>query len=99
MFGGVIECKWSPDVAILLSEIGFKQILAMGVRAEISNIKLFLKDKSNNKFRRDFMSFKVQKEEADEMATGESKAKKFAEEIKKEIKEDKPSGLMEKETE
>ena len=99
LFGGFMEGKWTPDVAILLSEIVFKQILAMGVRAEISNIKLFLKDKSNNKFRRDFMSFKVQKEEADEMATGKSKAKKFAEEVKKEIKEDKPSGLMEKETE
>ena len=33
------------------------------------------------------------------MATGENKAKKFAEEIKKEIEEDKPSGLMKKETE
>ena len=99
LFGGFMEGKWSPDVAILLSEIVFKQILAMGVKAEVPNMKLFLKDKSNNKFRKDFMSFKIQKEDAKEMATGENKAKKFAEEIKKEIEEDKPSGLMKKETE
>ena len=99
LFGGFMEGKWSPDVAILLSEIVFKQILAMGVKAEVPNMKLFLKDKSNNKFRKDIMSFKIQKEDAKEMATGENKAKKFAEEIKKEIEEDKPSGLMKKETE
>ena len=38
----------------------------MGVKAEVPNMKLFLKDKSNNKFRKDFMSFKIQKEDAED---------------------------------
>jgi len=38
LFGGFMEGKWTPDVAILLSEIVFKQIMAIGVAAKIPDI-------------------------------------------------------------
>ncbi len=66
LFGGFVEGKWTPDVALLLSEIVFKQIAAIGVKAEIKNIKLFLKDQSNNKFHKEFAKFKVQKNKGKE---------------------------------
>ena len=95
LFGGFMEGKWTPDVAILLSEIVFKQVIAIGVAREVKNMKMFLKDQSNNKFRRAFAKFKIQKEDADKAMTGEEKV----EEIEKELEETKDGGLMAKETE
>ena len=99
LFGGFVEGKWTPDVALLLSEIVFKQIAAIGVKAEIKNIKLFLKDQSNNKFHKEFAKFKVQKNKGKEESTEENKAEKFVEEVKAELEAQEPSGLMTKETE
>ena len=99
LFGGFVEGKWTPDVALLLSEIVFKQIAAIGVKAEIKNIKLFLKDQSNNKFHKEFAKFKVQKNKGKEESTEENKVEQFAEEVKEELKAQEPSGLMTKETE
>ena len=48
LFGGFVEGKWNPDVAILLSEIVFKQIMAIGIKAKIPNIKMFIGDQGNN---------------------------------------------------
>ena len=95
LFGGFMEGKWTPDVAILLSEIVFKQVIAIGVAREVKNMKMFLKDQSNNKFRRAFAKFKIQKKDADKAMTGEEKV----EEIKEELEETKDGGLMAKETE
>ena len=99
LFGGFVEGKWNPDVAILLSEIVFKQIMAIAVKAEIPNVKMFLGDQSNTKFRKEFAKFKIEKEEADKSSKVENKAKQFAEEVKAELKAKEPSGLMKKETE
>ena len=99
LFGGFVEGKWNPDVAILLSEIVFKQVMAIGVKAEIPNIKMFIGDQSNNKFHKEFVKFKIQKNKNKEKSTEENKAKQFAEEVKEELKAKEPSGLMKKETE
>ena len=96
LFGGFTEGKWTPDVAILLAEIIFNQIMAIGVKAEVSKMKLFIKDQGTNKFHKEFAKFKVQKHKAKQESTSEEGAEQFAEEIKKEIA---PSGLMAKEIE
>ena len=101
LFGGFVEGKWNPDVAILLAEIVFKQITAIGMKSKIKEMKLFTTDKSNNKFRDRFSKFKLLKEKAkmgSEEEPKQSKAEKFAEEIKAELKNKSPSGLMNKET-
>ena len=99
LFSGFMKGKWTPDVAILLSEIVFKQIMAIGVAAKIPDIKMFLKDQSNSKFYQEFAKFKLDRKEAEETETSDDKAKKFAEEVKAELEEQEPSGLMTKETE
>lgn len=98
LFSGFTEGKWNPDIAILLSEIVFKQIMAIGIKAEIPNIKVFMGDQGNSKFRKSFAKFKVEKENATKSSTVENKAEKFAEEIKTELESKESSGLMKKET-
>ena len=98
LFGGFMEGKWTPDVAILLSEIVFKQIMAIGMKAGVENMKLFLKDQGNTKFNKSFTEFKLGKNKAKESATSKNKAKEFAKEIEKELEEKNNSGLMTKET-
>jgi hypothetical protein len=93
-----MEGKWTPDVAILLSEIVFKQIVAIGMKAGVENMKLFLKDQGNTKFNKSFTEFKVGKNKAKESATSKNKAKEFAKELEKELKEKDNNGLMTKET-
>ena len=95
LFGGFVEGKWTPDVAILLSEVVFKQIMAIGMNAGVKNMKMFLKDTSNNQFHKEFVQFKMEKNKTPEISDNK-KVKKFVEEVKKELE---PSGLMEKETE
>ena len=98
LFGGFMEGKWTPDVAILLSEIAFKQVMAMGIKAEVPNMKLFLKDQSNTKFHKRFAKFKSFKEKSKNGAQVENKAEQFANEVKKELEAKEQSGLMMKET-
>ena len=95
LFGGFVEGKWTPDVAILLSEVVFKQIMAIGMNAGVKNMKMFLKDTSNNQFHKEFIQFKMEKDKL-QKTPDDKKIKKFVEEVKKELE---PSGLMEKETE
>ena len=99
LFSGFNEGKWNPDVAILLAEIVFKQIMAIGIKAEIPKMKIFLGDQSNAQFRNEFAKFKVEKQDSEKSSTVENKAEKFAEEIKAELEAEEPSGLMKKETE
>ena len=95
LFGGFVEGKWTQDVDVLLSEIVFKQIMAIGMNAGVKNMKMFLKDTSNNQFHKEFIQFKMEKDEAPKVSE-DKKIKKFSEEIKKELE---PSGLMAKEIE
>ena len=99
LFSGFMKGKWTPDVAILLSEIVFKQIMAIGVAANIPDIKMFLKDQSNSKFYSEFAEFKLDRDKAKASEETENKAEKFAKKIKAELEENKSSGLMKKETE
>ena len=99
LFGGFMKGKWNPDLAILLSEIIFKQILAIGMAAKIPNMKMFLKDQSNSKFYNEFSEFKLNRDKAKASEATENKAEKFAEKIKAELEENESSGLMKKETE
>ena len=95
LFGGFVEGKWTPDVAILLSEVVFKQIMAIGMNAGVKNMKMFLKDTSNNQFHKEFIQFKMEKDKL-QKTPDDKKIKKFVEEVKKELE---PSGLMKKKTE
>tara|TARA_Y100000310_G_scaffold268150_1_gene280604 strand:+ start:60 stop:575 length:516 start_codon:yes stop_codon:yes gene_type:complete len=97
LFGGFTEGKWAPDLAILLAEIVFKQIIAIGMAVKIKNMKIFMGDQSNTQFRRNFGRFKMFKEKGKKDAGNVPEAKEFAEEIKEELES--PSGLMAKETE
>ena len=82
LFGGFVEGKWTADVAILLSEIIFKQIMAIGMNAGVKNMKMFLKDTSNNQFHKEFIQFKMEKDKMPEISDNK-KVKKFVEEVKK----------------
>ena len=97
LFGGFAEGKWLPDLAVLLAEIVFKQIIAIGMAVKVKNMKLFLGDQGNSKFRRSFGKFKMLKEKGKRDAGNMPEAEKFSEEIKEELES--PSGLMAKETE
>jgi|TARA_R100000084_G_C4627113_1_gene136366 hypothetical protein len=98
LFGGFMEGKWTPDVAILLSQVVFKQIMAIGIKANVKELKLFMKDQSSGKFLKRLSKFKMTKQNAKENSTTENKAEQFAEKIKKELEEKENSGLMSKET-
>ena len=95
LFGGFVNGKWTPDLAILLAPITFDHIMAIGVKAEIPKMKLSLKDTSNNKFHKEFAKFKNKKISE---KTKENRQEKFVEKITEEFSNE-PSGLMNKETE
>ena len=47
LFSGFMDGKWTPDVALLLAKVVFKQIMAIGMKAEIPNIEVNLKNSVN----------------------------------------------------
>jgi|TARA_R100000742_G_C4277924_1_gene100218 hypothetical protein len=95
LFGGFAEGKWNVDVALLISEVVFNQILAIGMRAQIPNIKMFIKDQSNAKFHKAFTKFKTMENKEKEEKPSEERLKQFVSEVKEELQEQ-PSGLMAK---
>ncbi len=95
LFGGFMEGKWTVDVAMLIAEIVFKQIMAIGIKAEVQNINLFIKDQSTNKFHKQFAEFKNMKNKRKVNEAPKDKLKSFVEDIKEELKE-KETGLMAK---
>ena len=95
LFGGFMEGKWTVDVALLISEVVFKQIMAIGVRANIQNIKLFIKDQSSNKFLKQFSQFKNMKNKKQPKEPSKDKLKALVKDIKEELKE-RDTGLMAK---
>ena len=58
--------KWSVDLAMLLAEIIFNQILAIGVKAKIKDIKVLSSDNSNAEFRKEYGKLMVSKEKKEE---------------------------------
>ena len=95
LFGGFMEGKSNVDLALLIAEVVFKQIMAMGVRANIQNIVLFIKDQGNDKFHKQFAEFKNMKSKKQTTKAPEEKLKSFVEDVKEELKE-KKEGLMSK---
>ena len=96
LFGGFMEGKWNVDLALLIAEVVFKQIMAIGVRANVQNIKLFIKDQSSSKFHSQFTKFKNIKSKKQPKEPAKDRLKSFVEDIKEELKE-KETGLMAKE--
>jgi len=96
LFGGFMEGKWSVDVALLIAEVVFKQIMAIGIKANIQNINLFIKDQSTSKFHKQFAEFKNMRKTRQTIKAPEDKLKSFVKDIKEELKE-KEAGLMAKE--
>ena len=76
-----MEGKWTVDVALLISEVVFKQIMAIGVRANIQNIKLFIKDQSSNKFLKQFSQFKNMKNKKQPKEPSKDKLKAFVKDM------------------
>ena len=95
LFGGFMEGKWTVDLALLIAEVVFKQVMAIGVRANVQNIKLFIKDQSNSKFHLQFAKFKNMKEKKQPKEPSKDRLKSFVEDIKEELKE-RDTGLMAK---
>jgi isopropylmalate/homocitrate/citramalate synthase len=91
-----MEGKWNVDVAMLIAEVVFKQIMAIGIKANIQSIKLFIKDQSTNKFHKQFAEFKNIKSKGEPKQPTKDRLKTFVEDIKEELKE-KETGLMVKE--
>jgi len=95
VFGGFTEGKWTVDTAILISEVVFNQVLAIGVRVKVPNIKMFIKDQGNNKFHKQFAKFKMKKNSSKTETPTKDRLKQFVEEVGEELKEQ-PSGIMAK---
>ena len=66
LFTGFVDGKWSVDLAMLLAEIIFNQILAIGVKAKIKDIKVLSSDNSNAEFRKEYGKLMVSKEKKEE---------------------------------
>ena len=91
LFSGFTEGKWTPDLAVLLAEVVFNQIMAIGMKSEIKNIRILIGDHTNTLFKKDLADFTVKKDD-------EKKYKKAIGKIKEdviEVIEEQPKiGLM-----
>jgi len=83
LFSGFMDGKWSVDLGLLLAEIIFNQILAIGMKSKIKNMRILSGDHTNTKFRREHAR----------MILGKKEKEEAVEEIKKEI-EPMSMGLM-----
>ena len=89
IFSGFVKGKWTPDLGLLLTEIVFNQILAIGMRAKLKNIRMLIGDHTNSTFREQLAEFNVSKKD------DESKRIKSITKIKEDIKESSEKvGLM-----
>jgi|TARA_R110002012_G_scaffold117553_1_gene265539 hypothetical protein len=66
LFTGFVDGKWTVDLAMLLAEIVFNQVLALGIKAKIKNIKVLSSDNSNAEFRKEYGKLMVSKEKKEE---------------------------------
>ena len=66
LFTGFVDGKWSVDLAMLLAEIIFNQILAIGIKAKIKDMKVLSSDNSNAEFRKEYGKLMVSKEKKEE---------------------------------
>ena len=90
LFTGFIDGKWNVDLALLLTEIVFNQVLAIGVKAKIKNIKILSSDNSNAEFRKEYGKLMMSKNK-------EKKKEQGIKEIKEDVKQlPETVGLMSK---
>ena len=89
LFSGFTEGKWTPDLAVLLAEIIFNQIMAIGMKAKIKEMRILIGDHTNTIFKRDLADFTAKKDR--EIST---KQKKVVEAIKEDVEELPKMGLM-----
>ena len=83
LFSGFMDGKWSIDLGLLLAEIIFNQVLAIGMKSKIKDMRILSGDHTNTKFRREHAR----------MILGKKEKEEAVEEIKKEI-EPMSMGLM-----
>ena len=89
LFSGFTEGKWTPDLAVLLAEIVFNQILTIGMKGKIKKMRILIGDHTNTLFKKNLADFNVSKDR--EIA---KKQKTAITEIKEDIKELPKMGLM-----
>ena len=63
LFSGFVEGKWTPDLAVLLTEVVFNQIMAIGMKGNIKNLRVLIGDHTNTKFKKDLADFTVSKDD------------------------------------
>jgi len=74
---------------MLIAEIVFKQIMAIGVRANIQSLKLFIKDQSSSKFHSQFAKFKNMKKRKQPKEPSKDRLETFVKDIKEELESQK----------
>ena len=79
----------TPDLAVLLAAIIFNQIMAIGMKAKIKEMRILIGDHTNTIFKRDLADFTAKKDR--EIST---KQKKVVEAIKEDVEELPKMGLM-----
>ena len=89
LFSGFTEGKWTPDLAALLAEIVFNQILSIGMKGKIKKMRILTGDHTNTTFKTNLADFTVAKER--ELS---KKQKKAVTEIQEDIEEAPKMGLM-----
>ena len=62
LFSGFVEGKYTPDLAVLLTEIVFNQIMAIGMKAKIEDMRVMIGDHTNTLFKKDLADFNVKKD-------------------------------------
>ena len=88
LFSGFVEGKCTPDLAVLLTEIVFNQIMAIGMKAKIENMRVMIGDHTNTLFKKDLADFTVKKDR-------EKNITKIKEDVETMIVEEQPKmGLM-----
>ena len=89
LFSGFVEGKWTPDLAFLLAEITFNQILAIGMKGKIKKMRILICEHTNTTFKKNLADFNVSK---DREKT--PKEKTAIENIQEDVKELPKMGLM-----
>ena len=88
MFSGFVEGKFTPDLALLLTEIVFNQIMAIGMKGKVENMRVMIGDHTNTLFKKGLADFTVGKER-------EKNIKKIKEDVEEVIEQEPPKmGLM-----
>ena len=82
LFSGFVEGKWSVDLSMLLAEVVFNQIMAIGMRAKLKNMRILIGDHTNSKFKRELSKFMAGKDR-DLMQKKETAVEKIKEDIQK----------------